>query len=230
MANRFAELVKRNQDAVAALPEMSASDRFALLESLEAERAGLKTDGEAKASLDLYRVVEQDLWSWAMRTAFDEREDSGSRKRKPLAEYLLPNLPIADQLKAIADELHTISPGDRFTLLGILNERVHGRAKPAEQLMFMNLHQLTRQSLWTWAAQKALEEGAKKPKRKAVKRVAEKAPAKKGTKPTAGKPAAKASKPSGPTAVKKRTAGMKASPAKKTAGKTAAGKTAAKKK
>src|SRR5207253_2252453 len=80
------------------------------------------------------------------------------RQPKPLAACMQPNLPLAEQLHGIARDLPEISPADRFTLLTILNERTHGRAKPAERQKFLDLQQLTRQSLWMWMTQKALTE------------------------------------------------------------------------
>lgn len=169
MASKVAELLSRNQAVVEALPKMTASDKFALLESLEQERRDSKSVGECQVIMDLHRVVEQDLWGWAMHAAFEERAQSGA-KGKPLGAYMQQHMPLAEQLREIARDLPAIPPADRFTLLRILNEGSQRRSKPAESVMFLDLHQMTKQSLWSWMTQKSLAERVAVAKKRAAKK------------------------------------------------------------
>jgi len=167
MSTRIAALIARNQKTVANLPTMSAAEKFALLEQLDAERQTTKGVGESLTILDLHRLVEQDLWSWGMQTALEEGD--GGKKRKSLALYMQQKMPLAEMLREIARDLSSISPADRFTLMTLLNERIHSDAKPKDRLNFADLYQLTRQSLWTWMTQRSLEARSKPKKQKSAK-------------------------------------------------------------
>lgn len=177
MSNRITDLLVRNQKTVAALPGMSASEKFSLLTQLEQERRDTRGVGEVLIIMDLHRVIEQELWSWGLQAALAERDDAP--RRKPLAAYLQQKGPLIEQLQEIRGNLPAISPADKFTLMTLLNERIHSDAKPRERLAFLDLYQLTRQSLWVWLTEKALHERIAGRKKKSAK----KAPVKKSKPP-----------------------------------------------